>query len=349
MSPFARVRILGRFMEKDNVLWLSSSAAEISFSVSGCTFLKIELAGDSSSGDPEEISCARYDILVDGRSAGPFLMTEKTRVHALADGNQKRNLRVRIVKLSESQDSSIGISGIETDGEIAPEAEKPLKIEFIGDSITCAYGVEGSLDEPYTTTTENASISYAALAAKALDADFQITAFSGFGVVSGYTLDGVINTESLLPPYYDSVGFSRSSLPDGTSVQEYAWDFARFQPDFAVVNLGTNDMSYCLDEEKKDAYREKYVEFLKTVRARNPKAKILCVLGVMGESLCPWMEKAAADYRAQTGDERVRALSVPDQLSEDGYGTDYHPSPVTHRKLADRVSDALAQWMREGD
>ena len=69
----------------------------------------------------------------------------------------------------------------------------------------------------------------------------------------------------------------------------------------------------------------------------------------MGEALCPAMEAAVAEYRALTGDDRVRALSVPDQRAEDGYGTAYHPSPITHRKLAGRVSDTLSRWTRGED
>lgn len=345
------MKITGRRLTLDGILWLSSSAAEVSFAAERASRLTVTLAGDEAACDPErETARARYDIFVNGQSLGPFLMSEKTRVHVLADGAEARALRVRIVKLSEAQESSLGIASVETDGEILPEPEKPLKIEFVGDSITCAYGVEGNLDTPYSTATENALLSYAALAANALNADYQLTAYSGYGIVSAYTEDGTIDRERLVPSYYDRVGFSRARLPGGAAVQDFKWDFSAFEPDFVVINLGTNDMSYCLDDaEKARDYTRAYVDFLKLVRKRNPRARILCLLGVMGRALCPAMEAAAADYRGQTGDDRVRALSVPDQSAEDGYGTAYHPTPVTQRKLAERVADALGGWLREAD
>ena len=351
MLPLDRLKITGRWLLNGGVIWLSSSAAEVSFTVKDGSRLTVTLAGDDTARDPErETNRARYEILVNGQSLGRYLMSESTRTHTLADGAEARALRVRIVKLSEAQDSSLGVVSVDTDGEISPAPKKPLKIEFIGDSITCAYGVEGTLDKPYSTVTENALFSYAVLAANALNADYQLTAFSGFGIVSAYTESGVIDRERLVPSFYGRVGTSRACLPGGAAIQDAAWDFSVFQPDFVVINLGTNDMSYCRDDaEKIQRYSDEYVEFLKSVRAHNPGARILCLLGIMGEALCPAMEAAAAKYRALTGDTRVRALSVADQRPEDGYGTAFHPSPITHQKLAGRVTDALASWTREED
>ena len=47
---------------------------------------------------------------------------------------------------------------VETDADVpaTPTAEPDLSIAFVGDSITCAYGVEAAdADEPFKTTTEN--------------------------------------------------------------------------------------------------------------------------------------------------------------------------------------------------
>ena len=71
---------------------------------------------------------------------------------------------------------AIGVKNISVTSDlltpISPEPEKPLSIEFIGDSITCAYGVEGqSSSEPFKTSTENFMKSYAYLTAQKLNAD----------------------------------------------------------------------------------------------------------------------------------------------------------------------------------
>ena len=339
------VKILGRYWILPDALWLSSSASEISFRFRAKSGVTIRLLGDESAGVQEdERAWARYETYLNGKSLGQGRMDSPRKTVFVNAGEGE----IRFVKLSESQDSSLGVECVELDGEIEPLPEKRLKIEFVGDSITCGYGVEGSLDESYTTATENAEKAYACLTAKALDADACLVSFSGFGILSGYTGDGAINTESLLPPYYDRVGVCGRALANGARVQDESWDFSCFVPDAVVVNLGTNDMSYCLDDgEKKQTFRRKYAAFLKTVRRAHPGARILCALGAMGTSLCPYMERAVADFIAETGDTRVRALALNDQRAEDSYGTDYHPSEKTHRMIAETVTEALRAWMKE--
>ncbi len=54
------------------------------------------------------------------------------------------------------------------------------------------------------------------------------------------------------------------------------WDFTEKQPDIIVINLGTNDDSYCQETEwKQEEYRDKYAEFLLDVRAKNPGGNFL--------------------------------------------------------------------------
>lgn len=348
MKSTGKVKISGRYYDDGSVLWLSTSGAQIGFQVAGASRFALMLAGDRAA-VAEDLAHlrARYQIEVDGKTWGDFLMEGKARVHALpvTDG---RTHEVRLIKLSEAPHSSLGVSAIATDGAMTPLPEKALKIEFIGDSITCGYGVEGTLDMTFSTATENALMAFAARAAQTLDADYCLTAFSGFGIVSGYTGDGAINARCLVPKYYESVSMCDEALPDGRRLMDIPWDFHRFVPDYIVINLGTNDMSYCgADEEKRGRYRELYGDFLRTVRRRNPGARILCLLGVMGEALCPYMESAVADYRAKTGDGNVRVLCVREQDPALGYGTSYHPSKATHARLAAEVAACLREWMSE--
>ena len=89
--------------------------------------------------------------------------------------------------------------------KILPIEKKKLSIEFIGDSITCTYGVEAP-DQTYhfTTAKENFSKSYAYLDAKILDADYSAVALSCHGIVSSYS-DGDKWAESLMSLYYEKI------------------------------------------------------------------------------------------------------------------------------------------------
>ena len=85
---------------------------------------------------------------------------------------------------------------------------------------------------------------YAWLCAEKLSADCTLVSKSGAGIISGYTPDGVRNTGNLLAPVYDRAGCSEGKTDDGVSVEDIAWNGGE-EPDIVVVNLGTNDVSYC--------------------------------------------------------------------------------------------------------
>ena len=163
---------------------------------------------------------------------------------------------------------------------------------------------------------------------------------SGFGIVSGYTDNPEIpNLSELVPPYYDKVGRNGFTLPSGRTVTDIPWDFAAWQPDEIVVNLGTNDLSWCMEyPERKAEYQRMYTAFLKTVRKNNPHARMLCILGVMGAGLNEYMQAAVRDYIAESGDSNIRAVGLKEQDgAKNGFGANYHPNEITQRELAETV------------
>ena len=345
-------RMLGHIVREGELLWMVSSAAEIGFRVSGATKVIVKLTADDAVLDPTlEPHLPRFEILLDGKQAVDSRLTEKETTVTVFDGNEKRDAEIRLIKLSESTSSLMALRSIETDGKTEPLPERQLKIEFIGDSITCGYGVEGKSEaETFTTATENAEKGYAVLTAEALNADAVLTCFSGHGIISGYTDDPQVrNEEDLVSIYYEKEGRNDLPLPSGRKIQDYERDFSRFRPEYIVLNLGTNDLSWCgTDTARGKLFAGNYIEFLKTVRKHNPCARILCVLGVMGTALNDMMQQAAEDYCHETGDRQIRVLAVEEQnAARDGYGADYHPNETTQRLLAGKVTDAIRKWMEQ--
>ena len=344
------IKKLGHFVDDGKQIWLISSAAEAGFRVKGATRLLLKLRADDSVLDPEkETLLPRFEIRLDGKKILDARLTAKDAAVTVFEGDEKRDADIRLIKLNEGN-SLFALREIVTDGETEPLPERPLKMEFIGDSITCGYGVEGKSEmETFTTATENAAKGYAFLTAEALDADAVLTCYSGHGIVSGYTGDpAVINDADLVPPYYEKEGRNDFRLPTGKYPQETDRDFSQFQPDYIVLNLGTNDLSWCqADAERGKAYAELYKAFLKTVRKDNPGARILCTLGVMGTGLNGMMQQAAEAYCRETGDKQIRILLLEEQnAARDGFGSDFHPNEITQRLLAGTVTDALKKWMK---
>ena len=351
MGMKEQIKTLGHIVDDGEQVWLISSAAEAGFRVRGATRALLKLRADDSVTDPgKEPLLPRFEVRLDGKKILDARLTAKDAAVTVFEGNEKRDAEIRLIKLNEGN-SFFALREIVTDGETEPLPEKPLKMEFIGDSITCGYGVEGKSEaETFTTATENAAKAYAFLTAEALNADAVLTCYSGHGIVSGYTGDPAVrNGADLVPPYYEKEGRNEFRLPTGKYAQETDRDFSAFQPDYIVLNLGTNDLSWCgNDEARGKEYAKLYTEFLKTVRRDNPKARILCTLGVMGTGLNPMMQRAAEEYCRETGDEQIRVLLLEEQDAErDGYGSDFHPNEITQRLLAGAVTDALRKWMEK--
>lgn len=342
---FENVRFIGRVMPLEDTVWMVLSGTGIEFSVTG-TFAKITLMADDTRSDVPE-NRARVAVYVDGERVADVMLdaTEQTVTAFVAEREEKHV--VRVIKLSESPMSTCGISGIVADGTITPTENRRHLIEFIGDSITCGYGVDDEeKDHHFATGTEDVTRAYAYKTAQILAADYSMVSFSGYGIVSGYSEDGDKVANQLVPDYYEKFGFSRGTYKEKYRPQEVLWDFTKRQPDLVVINLGTNDMSYVRDNvERKGEYIEGYVRFLKTVRKRNPQAMILCVLGIMGTALCPAMEDAVERYRKETGDAMVCSMGFTEQLPEDGLVADWHPTEVTHAKAAGILAEEIKTIM----
>ena len=139
------VRYVGRNLESGGVTWLVHSGSAVEFTVTGRS-AEIELAGDSSTSNGADYR-SRYAVLVDGEIIVDDTMGEKSKKIELFSGTATRTATVKVIHLSEANNGAIGIKNVTVDSDsqmpIAPTAEKKYRIEFIGDSITCAYGVEG--------------------------------------------------------------------------------------------------------------------------------------------------------------------------------------------------------------
>ncbi|OWA33160.1 GDSL family lipase [Saccharibacillus sp. O16] len=333
------VKSLGRTYEYEDAMWLTLSGSGVEFSVRGKK-VEITLKGDQVAEGADNL--ARVGIYVNDQRVIDDQIDRRSKSYEVWSSEQEQPVTIRIVKLSEAAMSTVGIDEIraETDGTIKPTPDRKWKIEFIGDSITCGYGVDdASGQQPFSTATEDATRAYAYLTAQALEADYSLVCYSGYGIISGYTDNGQKLLTHILPDYYERLAKSEGRLNGTLNPLDVEWDFARFVPDLVVLNLGTNDDSYAQDEvERQTEFAERYGDFLHTVRRRNPQASILCTLGMMGDRLYPFVEQAVSHYQSETGDHRVSVMRFDVQQAEDGYGSDGHPSPLTHAKAAEKLT-----------
>lgn len=334
------VKLAGRTVCKDVKLWLTHSATGCEFLFTGKKLVLTVGCDKDCHDDGKRCNKPRIAVICHGRTVVKKVVEERAESYTIVDSDSAVTVTVRIVKLSEAAFSLAEVFPAETDDDavIAPTAENSLKIEYIGDSITCGYGVDDSnMQSEFATEAENAMKSYAYISAQLLNANYSLFSYSGYGIISGYTADGVRNTREVLPPYYESCGFSYSSI-EGESLQDMPWDFSSFKPDIVVVNLGTNDNSFCTAND--GAYREfedSYLAFLKTVRANNPDALIICALGIMETAPIPYIENAVK----RTGDSKITCFRFTTQNGLLGFGSNWHPSEETQLYAAEELADFI--------
>lgn len=344
------VKFVGRTKLIDEVLWLALSGAGVSFSFTGSK-LCVTLMGSDAAGIKEnELNYARMAIYVDGERIIDDNLDEPTKTYVVLDGERKEKAEIQIIKLSESAMSTAGIVSIMTDdeGNVEPLPRKKHSMEFIGDSITCGYGVDDlDLTHTFITGTEDVTKAYAYKVACELDAEYSMFSASGYGIISGYTDNpDARNVAERIPPYYESLGFSRDMFGSAGKPENIPWDFGQYQPEVVVINLGTNDDSFCQEDNvKQEEYATEYAKFLKVVRKSNPGAEIFCVLGLMGDRLYPWMCRAVEAYTEETGDAAIHTVRIPEQDSNKGYAIDYHPTPDSHTMGAKVVAEAIRKQM----
>lgn len=246
--------------------------------------------------------------------------------------------------------SIVGIRELIADdaASLRPAPAKAHRIEFVGDSITCGYGTDDDdLSHTFSTATEDVTKAYAYRTAQALDADYSMVSYSGYGVYSGYVDEAIDtrNTSELVPPYYTLVGFSRGTYHD-KAITMTDWDFSNFEPEIIVLNLGTNDNSYCRSNTaREEEFIKCYQDFVTCVRKNNPNAYILCTYGLMNGELTDSIEKALNSYRQASGDKRISFLPLPTHTDADGYVVDYHPSLGTHQRAAEIVTAKIREIM----
>ncbi|MDE5764211.1 MAG: hypothetical protein K2I00_04505 [Ruminococcus sp.] len=338
------IRYIGRnIYDKDNIAWLVQSGSAVEFNVTGKS-AEITINGDGFTESDEKYR-PRYAVIVDGEIILDELLDVKEKTVELFSGSASRTAVVKVIHLSEANNGAVGVSSLKVNSDspvpVSPTAKKDLKIEFIGDSITCAYGVEGKDQyENFKTSTENFMKSYAYLTAQQLDADYSAVCYSGHGIVSGYSQNGDIETESLVPDYYDYVGkLGNYKVP---------WNFDSYQPDVIVINLGTNDNTYASKdyETRGLEYAEKYTEFLEHIHEMNPDAYIICTVGTMGcTEMYPYIETAVDNFKKSSKYDRIMSYQSATHTQADGLGSDWHPSLKTQQNsayvLADKICQAL--------
>lgn len=337
---------LGRVYFDDGEIFCALSGTGVEFTFTGTECTVTVKNGNGEATNPSDIdNHPRIAIYLNGERVVDDMINAAVKEYPIFVSDDPTEADIRIVKLSESAMSTFSISGITVNGTaISPAENKERLIEFVGDSITCGYGVDDEdRDHHFSTRTEDNTKTYAYKTASALDADYSMVSFSGYGIISGYSDGNNKVTAQTVPQFYSKLGYSWSSR--GYTPSDIEWSFNR-KPDVIVINLGTNDNSYCKGiPERCEEYQREYVNFLKQIRGLNPDAVIIGTLGIMGQELYPYVEAAVKQYSEETNDKNVYSMMFDNQSMADGIAADWHPSEKTHEKASQKLAEKIKEIM----
>ncbi len=235
---------------------------------------------------------------------------------------------VGVYKSSEINEGRLTIQALYADRFLQIPEKSDLKIEFIGDSITCGYGdlLPGGPDVTRSIENSDACVGYAFLTGRALGADFSLISYSGI-CVKKFMWGGTLNMEEL---------HTYTSLQ---TKKLHTYDAAM---DAVVLNLGTNDASYINTVDTAYGIRrfsEDYKQFVAHLREIYPQAHIVCIYGMMGRDnmVHSGIQKAVDELN----DPKITYQTFPQSTS----GVNGHPYLTAHALYAETLTAYLAELL----
>ncbi len=270
------------------------------------------------------------EIAVDDKQPVRLQLTGDSNLISAATGLPDGEHTITICKDTEAGIGYIDFLGFRCDA-LLPLPPKPVrKVEFIGDSITNGTGADTSeipCDKGKWYDQHNAYMSYGPLVARALNAQWHLTAVAGIGLMHSCCDMGLV-----MPQVFDKL-----DQRDNTG----QWDFKLYQPDAVTICLGQND-----GEQDPGKFCENYAAFIKQVRAAYPKAQIVCLNSPMGDdALTAYLKTNITRVVQQVndaGDKNVHAFFFS-QSYHGGCGG--HPDLAGHQRIAGELTPYLKQLM----
>ncbi len=338
---------VGRFSPTGQFSW-SSSQVTARFKSSSIA-ATIELPAADPTYDPAKDGRV-FSVTLDGLTSEVAAKPGRT-VYTLGAGLDPNV--VHEVTLTREFEANGGLARFEgfnlsSGGTFEPATVRPRRIEVIGDSISCGYGVLGGDGSCiFSFGTERQSLTYAAIAAKTLDAELTNVSWSGKGMSRNDNGDDAgqpskNNPEVVAqggPELFSSIASSEVTNPG------IPYGFPKeATPQVVLVHLGTNDFNFNVVDA---TFEERGSAFLKKIREKYPEAHVFFALSPMlSNTNGPEIRTRAGESLRKivegSGDPRAYYMQFTEQRgARDGLGCDGHPSKRTHEIVAGQFVKAI--------
>jgi hypothetical protein len=282
-----------------------------------------------------------FNVIIDGETWHPYVLEAKQgeQTYVITTALKPGKHTLEIYKRTEGEEGATLFKGVVLDKDgtlLQPPARAKRRIEIYGDSITSGMGNEGADNgADHLLSEKNNYWAYGAITARNLNAELHTISQSGIGIMISWF-------PFVMPQFYDQL----NAVGDNDS----QWDFSRWTPDVVVVNLFQND-SWLTDRDKKlephptdEQKVQAYINFVRSIRAKYPKAQIICALGSMDATATPtwpgYIKMAVARMQKENNDSRLDTIF----FDFNGYGQ--HPRIAQHKANAEQLTAFIKRKMR---
>lgn len=324
-------RLLGRTEVYNGGYSLNWPNSGIEFTFEG-TEAAVEVI-DVTAGYGDKVGDNYFNVYVDGIELPERLVINEKGWHTIVSGLDNKKHTVKMVRSSEAKDSRLWISDVKANN-LAPTEAKDRLIEFYGDSYAAGYGnlgvQEGSRFTWGVAENSDAQRAYPYLVAENFNADLNVIAYSGKGMIWNSTKDEGIDIRELS-------AYSDVLVNDDTRTPS-TWDHSKQIPDLVVIFLGTNDAGYA--NGTAEGFKEAYIGFVGTLRERyGDDTKILCV-GTPEKGYTEEVEAVANELKAS--DRNVEFF----RFEKFGTSSIYaHPNVAEAAASAEELKPVIAEFM----
>ncbi len=307
------IKITGRSKVTNGGIAVNWSASGIEFNADcrGDVILHISSTG-----------AAKYSVFVDGAKQNDIYLKNGADNYTVATGLSEGVHSIRLVKLTDAESVNTFVR-LSVNGLIDERpADKELYIEFIGDSITCGYGLgvaSGSGAPSLQNYDNDATKGWAYLYAQKMNADYSLVSIGGIGAIASTDRhEGRVMND--LYPY----NFYKDTAKEYTATRK---------ADCVMVALNTNDNGR-VDASMEEAYLGKVKALVETIKeTHGDDVIIIWVHSLMfSTGQC---DTWAQEYFASLGGPRAGYWNI--SASPNSSGINSHPTAEANASNVDSI------------
>jgi len=325
----AKLKPFGRYLLNDeNKLEMISSAVHFGFKFTGgrcAIYASLKQSQGHNYIQYEVDGVYQKRIRIEANQAEPVIIST----------NGPGEHTVWIYKTTEAHTGAIQISKIAADHIRPLKVRKAPLIEFIGNSITCGAATD-TTDFACGTgeyhDQHNAYMAYGPRVSRKLGANYIMSSVSGIGIYRTWNMES-----PSMPQVYEQIDFKTGTLQK--------WNFKKYSPKIVSIALGTNDLSIGDGKNarkpfNKQVFVDQYVNFIKLVKSKYPKARI----ALLSSPMVKGKERELLETCLDTVKKRTDSLYPSDPGVEtfffptmNPHGCTGHPSIADHQILAEQL------------